>query len=1447
MSFFLGLAAEHSTIHAATPVVTSGQSTPGTTVGNFSYQVAANNTPTSFALASGSLPAGITLNTSNGLLTGTAHATGTFTPGFTATNADGTSPAVAVTITITANTAPTNGLVPNNKSIGPIWFKGDSITQSNADLDSSSSPRKSLYDLLLANSYTFSYTGHSTSNTDGLPNDANYTSHSGVSGAVIGTPDNGRYNHTVQAPVEWVTGRLNTVKPRVVLIMLGTNDVEVLANILSEAPARLSNLIDTLYALPGFGNPTVFIASVPPTRRTLQRTANVATFNAALPSVVNAQADLGRDVRFVDNFTPLNSNFDAFMQPDNLHTNAAGNGVMAQQWFDGINAVAGIATTTPVITASQSSLGRAGVDFRYQIKATQNPTSYVLSSGSLPPGVTLNTSTGRLSGLPTMPGAYTPVFTATNAFGTSATVSVALNFSPPDTGSLIVYEPFDYALGSTNTDPDSGLNSASGLPATNVGGDLSGIGTGFRTSWSASVTTSAALTYSQGSKTFVTSGLAATKTATGDIIPVGFYRSMVTDPFLDVRVGNTSSGNLGKDGTVIYFSALVRIGTFNAVNDRARLTLAGANQLYVGLNGTDGNWTLASQTAPTSNTNNATPVIANTTTLIVGRYTFNPTGTDDIFDLWVNPTLGGTLGTPAASIAASNIDFGSFGARSTVANQLQFDEIRFGTSYSAVTPHTQPTDPVGPVAPSGLNATANSTSAISLTWADTATNEAGFKLERSTVSTIGWTQIATLAPNTASYTDAGLSANTAYYYRVRATNFAVDSAYTSVANATPGTTGWNISGTITASGTGLVGVSVSDGTRTATTAADGTYTLTGVPAGSYTLTPTRTGYVFSPGTLAATVSSANLTVQNFTATLTASTFTVSGTITASGTGLVGVSVSDGTRTATTAANGTYTLTGVPAGSYTLTPTRTGYVFSPGTLAATVSSANLTAQNFTAALVAPVITSGQSASGNLSQSLTYQILTSNSPTSYALASGTLPPGVSLNTSTGVLSGTPTTIGTYTPAFTATNAGGTSPAVAITLNISPTDAGSVIVYEPFNYPLGTNEFDPDAGVNSGNGLPFTNVGGTPAGTSTGLRNVWHSSFTATAALTYTQGTKTFVTSGLAATKVASAETFPIFLYRNMTTDPFVALRVGNAVGGNFGRDGTVIYFSALVRIGTYNPTDIARLNFAGSNILYVGLTGSSNGNWALGAATPAGTTITNNATPVTANATTLLVVRCTFNPTGTNDIFEIWVNPTLGGTLGTPAASIAAPNLDFNGIGARTTSTNQLEIDELRMGTSYAAVTPHTEATTGLAAFRTTYGLAPDGSQDRLTPAGDGVENLLKYAFNMLGTGTGQVSTLTTPNAAVLTANGSAGLPFVSLLPAPGSQLQITYIRRKATATPAPGITYAVEFSEDLVSWAVNPLATETTVIDLDATFERVTVTDNVASPAKRFVRVRITAL
>src|SRR5208282_3512919 len=86
-----------------TPAITSATTAGGTIGGAFSYQITATNTPTSYG-ATG-LPAGLSVNTGTGLITGTPSAAGSSTVTLSATNSGGTGSA-SLTLTIAAAPIP---------------------------------------------------------------------------------------------------------------------------------------------------------------------------------------------------------------------------------------------------------------------------------------------------------------------------------------------------------------------------------------------------------------------------------------------------------------------------------------------------------------------------------------------------------------------------------------------------------------------------------------------------------------------------------------------------------------------------------------------------------------------------------------------------------------------------------------------------------------------------------------------------------------------------------------------------------------------------------------------------------------------------------------------------------------------------------------------------------------------------------------------------------------------------------------------------------------------------------------------------------------------------------------------------------------------------------------------------------------------------------------------
>jgi hypothetical protein len=70
-----------------------------------------------------------------------------------------------------------------------------------------------------------------------------------------------------------------------------------------------------------------------------------------------------------------------------------------------------------------------------------------------------------------------------------------------------------------------------------------------------------------------------------------------------------------------------------------------------------------------------------------------------------------------------------------------------------------------------------SSSSITLTWQDESTNESGFKVKRKTGTEGTYARIASLLPDTTSYTDSDLAASTTYVYKICAFNDHGSSAY----------------------------------------------------------------------------------------------------------------------------------------------------------------------------------------------------------------------------------------------------------------------------------------------------------------------------------------------------------------------------------------------------------------------------------------------------------------------------------------------------------------------------------------------------------------------------------------------------------------------------------------------------------------------------------------------
>ncbi|HDQ71335.1 MAG TPA: hypothetical protein ENN19_04465, partial [Chloroflexi bacterium] len=162
-------------------------------------------------------------------------------------------------------------------------------------------------------------------------------------------------------------------------------------------------------------------------------------------------------------------------------------------------------------------------------------------------------------------------------------------------------------------------------------------------------------------------------------------------------------------------------------------------------------------------------------------WTDNASG-EDSFEIQ-RKTGAGAFAT-VATVGANVTSYNDTGLTPETTYTYRVRALRGGSS-SAWSNETSATTqaPVPPNPPSNLAVTASSASQIDLTWTDNATDEDGFELQRKT-GTGTFATIATLGANVSAYSDTGLTPETTYTYRVRATKGNTNSAWSNEAAAT---------------------------------------------------------------------------------------------------------------------------------------------------------------------------------------------------------------------------------------------------------------------------------------------------------------------------------------------------------------------------------------------------------------------------------------------------------------------------------------------------------------------------------------------------------------------------------------------------------------------------------------------------------------------------------------
>ena len=804
--------------------------------------------------------------------------------------------------------------------------------------------------------------------------------------------------------------------------------------------------------------------------------------------------------------------------------------------------------TAPQITSASSTTFVVNAAGHFQVTADGLGTISYDETGTLPTGVTFNKTTGLLSGTPTQHGVFPITISATNAKGTATqSFTLTVNEAPAITSASAT----TFVVGSSGTFT---VTSTGFLPAT----------------YSESGTLPSGVTFN--ATTGVLSGTPAAGTS-------GVYHVTFT--------ATNATGTSNQSFTL-------------TVNQAPAITSANKITFTVGSSGT---FTVTATGFPT-------PTLSETGTLPSG-VTFNATT-----GVLSGTPAAGTGGTYVISFRATNVVSAATQSFTLTVNQAPAITSAASAVFVVSTANTftvtatgfpTPTYSETGTLPSGV--TFNSTTGVLsgtpaagtngvYTITITATNAAGtttqtFKLTIAPcITSANNTTFAAGTLGTFTVTSTGISSPV--YSETGALPSGVTLSSTGILSGTPaaGTGGTYVitlkatNGTLTATQTFTLTISqgpviTSANTVTYTTAVAGTFTVTatGFPAPTYsetgalpsgvTLNATTgvlsgTPAAGSGGTYVITLTATNpsgVANQTFTlivrqapaitsAATTTFTTSVAGTFTVTTTGYATAKLTvTGTLpsgvTFVDNGNGTATLSGTPAagtgGSYSLQ----------------ISAANAVStvkQTFTLVVIQPpVITSANSVTFATGTASTFKVTATGYLAPTFTETGTLPSGVTLNATTGVLSGTPaaTAGGVYVITLTATNAAGTSTQTfTLTVNQPPvitsannttfivgtattfkvTSTGYVLptLVETGNLPTGVTFVDNGKGTANLAGTAAAGTGGiyTFTITATNEAGVANQTFTLTVNQlpVYTSSATTTFNAGVAGTFTVTTQAYP-----------------------------------------------------------------------------------------------------------------------------------------------------------------------------------------------------------------------------------------------------------------------------------------------------------------------------------
>ncbi|NTF46663.1 putative Ig domain-containing protein, partial [Rhizobium rhizogenes] len=713
--------------------------------------------------------------------------------------------------------------------------------------------------------------------------------------------------------------------------------------------------------------------------------------------------------------------------------------------------------SAPTIGLTPATLGAATLNAGYSETITASggtaPYSYA-STGTLPTGLSLNASTGVLSGTPTAAGTFnftvnaTDSSTGTGPFTGSKSYTLVLTAHPP------VANAVSAAVAQNSSANPVTLNITGGTPLSVAVASAAAHGTA--TASGTSITYTPASGYSgSDSFTYTATNLDGTSAPATVSISVSAPTIALAPPTLPAGTAGTAySQTMTASGGTTPYSYAITTGALPA-----GLTLSPAGVL-AGTPTAAGNFNITI-TATDSSTGTGAPFSTSRAyTLAIGAPTITITpatlpaavgGTAYSQALTAAGGLGSYTYTVTSGTLPNGLTLSSAGLISgtpTAGGTSSFtvtakDSANFTGSVAYNLTVTTPTITINPATlPSG---------AIAGAYSQPLTATGG-------VGSYSYSLSAGTLPTGLTLSAAGVLAGTptaggTFNFTVLATDsltFTGSRAYTVTVGAptitiTPttlpaATVAAAYSQTVTASGgTGPYSYAITAGALPAGLTLSSAGVLAGTPtaSGNFNITITATDSSTGSGPFTGSRAySLAVSVQPPVANAVAATVAANSsnnpiTLNITGGAPASVAIAGAAAHGTATASGT-SITYTPASGYsgtdsfTYTATNASGTSAPASVSLTITAPTLTFSPPSGALPAGIVTTAYSQTVTASGG--------TSPYSYSLT-GTLPTGLALNHATGAITGTPTTPGNYSFSITATDANSATTSAAYTIAISP----------------------------------------------------------------------------------------------------------------------------------------------------------------------------------------------------------------------------------------------------------------------------------------------------------------------------------------------------------------------------------------------------------------------------